>query len=110
MGVPSDMHIETNMRESQNTKNEYINIDKIMGMNMHIIQTVKFSNNMQHFNVQCYHISRRFELGILYGNTSQYLTFRTDILYQYNIFFFHFIRLLQSLLPFILQIEISLEE
>lgn len=49
MGVPSDMHIETNMRESQNTKNEYINIDKIMGMNMHIIQTVKFSNNMQHF-------------------------------------------------------------
>lgn len=88
MGVPSDMHIETNMRESQNTKNEYINIDKIMGMNMHIIQTVKFSNNMQHFNVQCYHISRRFELGILYGNTSQYLIFRTDVLYQYNIFFF----------------------
>lgn len=39
MGVPSDMHIETNMRESQNTKNEYINIDKIMGMNIHIIQT-----------------------------------------------------------------------
>lgn len=103
MGVPSDMHIETNMRESQNTKNEYINIDKIMGMNIHIIQTES------NFQIIC-NISRRFELGILYGNTSQYLIFRTDILYQYNIFFFHFIRLLQSLLPFILQIEISLEE
>lgn len=81
MGVPSDMHIETNMRESQNTKNEYINIDKIMGMNIHIIQTES------NFQIIC-NISRRFELGILYGNTSQYLIFRTDILYQYNIFFF----------------------
>lgn len=80
MGVPSDMHIETNMRESQNTKNEYINIDKIMGMNIHIIQTES------NFQIIC-NISRRFELGILYGNTSQYLIFRTDILYQYNIFF-----------------------
>lgn len=81
MGVPSDMHIETNMRESQNTKNEYINIDKIMEMNIHIIQTES------NFQIIC-NISRRFELGILYGNTSQYLIFRTDILYQYNIFFF----------------------
>lgn len=80
MGVPSDMHIETNMRESQNTKNEYINIDKIMGMNIHSIQTES------NFQIIC-NISRRFELGILYGNTSQYLIFRTDILYQYNIFF-----------------------
>lgn len=80
MGVPSDMHIETNMRESQNTKNEYINIDKIMGMNIHIIQTES------NFQIIC-NISRRFELGILYGNTSQYLIFRTDILYQYNILF-----------------------
>lgn len=80
IGVPSDMHIETNMRESQNTKNEYINIDKIMGMNIHIIQTES------NFQIIC-NISRRFELGILYGNTSQYLIFRTDILYQYNIFF-----------------------
>lgn len=82
MGVPSDMHIETNMRESQNTKNEYINIDKIMGMNIHIIQTES------NFQIIC-NISRRFELGILYGNTSQYLIFCTDILYQYtNITFF----------------------
>lgn len=51
-----------------------------MGMNIHIIQTES------NFQIIC-NISRRFELGILYGNTSQYLIFRTDILYQYNIFF-----------------------
>lgn len=71
-------------------KNEYINSDKIIGMKMNTFSTpnrAKFLNNMQHFNVQCDHISRRFELGILYGNASQYLIFRTNILYQYNIFF-----------------------
>lgn len=77
MGVPSDMHTETNMRESHNTK---MNI--LTGIKMNTFSTpnrAKFLNNMQHFNVQCDHISRRFELGIQYGNTSQSLIFRTNI-------------------------------
>lgn len=44
MGVPSDMHTETNMRESQNTK---MNI--LTGIKMNTISTpnrAKFLNNM----------------------------------------------------------------
>lgn len=44
MGVPSDMHTETNMRESQNTK---MNI--LTGIKMNTFSTpnrAKFSNNM----------------------------------------------------------------
>lgn len=61
----------------------------LTGIKMNTFSTpnrAKFLNNMQHFNVQCDHISRRFELGIQYGNTSQSLIFRTNIWYQSNIF------------------------
>lgn len=44
MGVPSDMHTETNMRESQNTK-----MNTLTGIKMNTISTpnrAKFLNNM----------------------------------------------------------------